>query len=97
MVLLQRHQVLEWVLADLGGDLGVERKKPLTENDEVDGIVGKVEKIGDDAKEVRTYTPSPSVRPSPSRHLSPFQARNPFESVRSVYGYGVECPRARGW
>ena len=35
------------------GDLTAERKKPLTENDKVDGIIEKVEKTGDDAKDVR--------------------------------------------
>jgi penicillin-binding protein 1A len=35
------------------GDLTAERKKPLTENDKVDGIIEKVEKTGDDAKDIR--------------------------------------------
>jgi penicillin-binding protein 1A len=56
----QRHN-FRGPLAHLSGrllerkraDLVAERKKPLTENDKVDGIVEKVEKSGDDPKQVK--------------------------------------------
>jgi hypothetical protein len=48
------------------GDLTAERKKPLTENDKVDGIVEKVEKTGDDAKDVRSIVQRSPL--SPARH-----------------------------
>jgi penicillin-binding protein 1A len=35
------------------GDLTAERKKPLTENDKVDGLVEKVEKTGKDPKDIK--------------------------------------------